>query len=378
MLSIGRGVGSVYRLPLRRRKYGIILSMSTDHNIPDVDTGIPGGAVSLYGGQDGLDDFPVLKAFQQYVDAEQAKARKRMIQLCIFFAVLMSVVIGIFVTLIIGITNRNQALNDRLVEQALKDRQPVVMPQPAAPSAGEEALRAMADSMSNMQKQLIEQQSRLAEQQLKLAEQAVKNAAAATAAAPQPAPPVAHPASNPNAEQSAAKAAEEKLKSAREKLKAEREAIAKERESLRMQEIELQRRRLYPELYDENGRLLPPRPQVAKPQAAPVQPQPAAPAAAKQDEDDDMSEIYAAIEKEANAIGGTGTERPEPIDDGAITYFQEEPEEAPKPKAAKPKPAKQQPAKQQAAKPKAKKPAKQEPAGKADESAASGWRIPLD
>lgn len=350
--------------------------MSTNHNIPDVDTGIPGGAVSLYGGQDGLDDFPVLKAFQQYVDAEQAKARKRMIQLCIFFAVLMSVVIGIFVTLIIGITNRNQALNDRLVEQALKDRQPVVMPQPAAPSAGEEALRAMADSMSNMQKQLIEQQSRLAEQQLKLAEQAVKNAAAA--AAPQPAPPAVHPASNPNAEQAAAKAVEEKLKSAREKLKAEREAIAKERESLRMQEIELQRRRLYPELYDENGRLLPPRQQAARPQAAPAQPQPAAPAAAKQDEDDDMSEIYAAIEKESKAIDGAEAARPEPVDDGAITYFQDEPEEAPKPKAAKTKPAKQQPAKPQAAKPKAKKPAKQEPAGNADESAASGWRIPLD
>ena len=28
-------------------------------------------AVSIYG-QEGLDDFPVLKAFQQYIDAEQS------------------------------------------------------------------------------------------------------------------------------------------------------------------------------------------------------------------------------------------------------------------------------------------------------------------
>ena len=42
-------------------------------------------AVSVYG-QEGLDDFPVLKAFQQYIDAEQIKSRKRMVMLSIFFA----------------------------------------------------------------------------------------------------------------------------------------------------------------------------------------------------------------------------------------------------------------------------------------------------
>ena len=40
-------------------------------------------AISIYG-QEGLDDFPVLKAFQQYIDAEQSKSRKRMIMLCIY------------------------------------------------------------------------------------------------------------------------------------------------------------------------------------------------------------------------------------------------------------------------------------------------------
>jgi hypothetical protein len=40
----------------------------------EVNPGIPPNAVSLYN-NDAMDDFPVLKAFQQYIDAEHAKAR---------------------------------------------------------------------------------------------------------------------------------------------------------------------------------------------------------------------------------------------------------------------------------------------------------------
>ena len=39
-------------------------------------------AVSVYDAGNAMDDFPVLKAFQQYIDAEQAKAQKRMLFLC--------------------------------------------------------------------------------------------------------------------------------------------------------------------------------------------------------------------------------------------------------------------------------------------------------
>ena len=102
-------------------------------------------AVSIYG-QEGLDDFPVLKAFQQYIDAEQSKARKRMIMLCLFFGFLMTIVIVVFMImlreadernqlLLRDATAQNQALNDKLVEFAMKERerQPVVV-QPQAPS----------------------------------------------------------------------------------------------------------------------------------------------------------------------------------------------------------------------------------------------------
>ena len=61
-----------------------------DNPIPGVDQTVPPqNAVSVYS-QDAMDDFPVLKAFQQYIDAEQAKAQKRMTTLCIFFALLMA------------------------------------------------------------------------------------------------------------------------------------------------------------------------------------------------------------------------------------------------------------------------------------------------
>ena len=50
-------------------------------------------AISLFGQATNANDFPVLKAFQEYIDAEQAKARKRMLGLSIFFVVLLVAVV---------------------------------------------------------------------------------------------------------------------------------------------------------------------------------------------------------------------------------------------------------------------------------------------
>ena len=90
-------------------------------------------AVSVYQ-QDGVDDFPVLKAFQQYIDAEQAKARKRMLGLSIFFIMLLVAVVVTFTIVMMSVINRNQALSDRLLEIALRERPaqaaPVVVQQP--------------------------------------------------------------------------------------------------------------------------------------------------------------------------------------------------------------------------------------------------------
>ncbi len=82
---------------------------------------------------DGSNDFPVLKAFQEYIDAEQAKARKRMLGLSVFFIILLLVVVVTFVLVLTTVVNRNQALSDRLLDYALRERsQAAAAPQPAA------------------------------------------------------------------------------------------------------------------------------------------------------------------------------------------------------------------------------------------------------
>ena len=92
-------------------------TIESDDAIPRSD----GTVLSLIG-QNAENDFPVLKAFQQYIDAEQAKARKRMLGLSIFFIMLLVAVVVTFTIVMMSVINRNQALSDRLLEIALRER----------------------------------------------------------------------------------------------------------------------------------------------------------------------------------------------------------------------------------------------------------------
>ena len=92
-------------------------TIESDGAIPRSD----GTVLSLIG-QNAENDFPVLKAFQQYIDAEQAKARKRMLGLSIFFIMLLIAVVVTFTIVMMSVINRNQALSDRLLEIALRER----------------------------------------------------------------------------------------------------------------------------------------------------------------------------------------------------------------------------------------------------------------
>lgn len=189
-------------------------------------------AVSVYGGAgDALDDFPVLKAFQQYIDAEQAKARKRLLVLGVFFGVLMLAVIAIFVVLLVSVSSRNQLLNDRLVEFAMKERgatAPVVV-QPPQDSA---AVLAFTTKLEEMQRKLAEAQTK--------ADKAVAEAVASRAAQ-QAAADAAKPKA-PTAEELEI----QRLKAA---LAAEKEKVAEEQKRRREEELEAYRRKHYPELY---------------------------------------------------------------------------------------------------------------------------------
>ena len=89
--------------------------------------------LSIVPSEGNTNDFPVLKAFQEYIDAEQAKARKRMLGLSVFFIVLLFVVVVTFVLILTTVLNRNQSLSDRLLDYALREREktPVVQQMPA-------------------------------------------------------------------------------------------------------------------------------------------------------------------------------------------------------------------------------------------------------
>ena len=209
--------------------------MSPRAEMPEIDPEIPEHAVSVYGQSDGAyEDFPVLKAFQQYIDSEQAKARKRMLLLCAFFGGLMFVVISVFVVLLIGASSRNQMLNDRLVEYAMKDRdsRPGLLPadRPAQESS---AVLALTAKLEDLQKKLAENQAATA-----------KIVSDATARAEQAAAAESAKPKGPTREE---------LEIARLKalLAAERERMAVAREKQRQAELEEYRRKHYPELYEK-------------------------------------------------------------------------------------------------------------------------------
>ena len=201
--------------------------MNTPTGMPGIDAEVPENAVSVYGQSDAYEDFPVLKAFQQYIDSEQAKARKRLILLCAFFGILMFVVMSVFVLLLVNVSSRNQALNDRLVEFAMNDRAQrgsAVVVQPAQDNS---ALLNLTAKLDEMQKKLSESQSKAE----KIAAETAGHEKQVQAETKGP--------------------TKEELEIARLKalLATEREKQAVEREKQRQIELEAYRRQHYPELY---------------------------------------------------------------------------------------------------------------------------------
>ena len=202
-------------------------------NTNSINPEVGARAVSVYGGAgDALDDFPVLKAFQQYIDAEQAKARKRLLALGVFFGVLMLAVIAIFVVLLVSVSSRNQLLNDRLVEFAMKERGAATAPVVVQPPQDSAAVLAFTTKLEEMQRKLAEAQAK--------ADKAVAEAEASRAAQ-QAAADAAKPKA-PTAEELEI----QRLKAA---LAAEKEKVAEEQKRRREEELEAYRRKHYPELY---------------------------------------------------------------------------------------------------------------------------------
>ena len=206
-------------------------------------------AVSVFGQGGSPNDFPVLKAFQEYIDAEQAKARKRMLGLSVFFILLLVVITITFTVVMMSVINRNQSLSDRLLDIALREKapaQPVVTVQSPAPAPVVQPVVQPVvhqPSQEDALKPVVEEIGKLTAALVKAQQQPVPVA--------QPAPVVVttspQPVVQPAAESAELMRLREELRREREERKAEKEA--KEKEEKRQAEIEAHRRRLYPEYY---------------------------------------------------------------------------------------------------------------------------------
>jgi len=102
------------------------------------------GLVAMYNAAShaNAESFPVLKAFQDYIEAERAQARKRVMQLSVFFAVLMGVVVTGFLTAGMFMLRNMSDVQTKLLDVALAAKethvpqpQPVVVSAPVAPPA---------------------------------------------------------------------------------------------------------------------------------------------------------------------------------------------------------------------------------------------------
>lgn len=257
--------------------------MNTDNA---ANSGIPANAVSVYGQDGAMDDFPVLKAFQQYIDAEQNKARKRMVTLSIFFGVLICAVVAVFMVVLLEVSRRNQALNDKMVEYAMRERDRQASEAVAArqQNAAQEAastaaaVKALTETLASMERRMEEQNAKTAQAVAQKAEE---------------------PSPGQIDRERKMRESEEKLIKARALLDAEKKMLEEEKERLRKEEVERQRRRLYPEYYGEAP--------AAKPRQD-AQPQQQAPSRQprRQITDDDIADIL----KEAGSSAADQDETP--------------------------------------------------------------------
>ena len=111
--------------------------------------------VSMHNAAAQGDAFPVLKAFQDYLESERLRARRRMTTLSVVAAVVTVALIGAFALIWLSTMKGMQDTNRQLLDAALKRANaeppaPVVVQPPPQPSATETA-KAIAEAVSRAQ-----------------------------------------------------------------------------------------------------------------------------------------------------------------------------------------------------------------------------------
>ena len=124
-----------------------------------------GGMVAMYNAAShaNAESFPVLKAFQDYLEAERTQARKRVIQLSVFFAVLMCVVVTGFLTAgvfmfrnMMSMQTNMSTMQTKLLDVALANRTapapapaPIAQPSPVLEESAKQVSRATTELQSS-------------------------------------------------------------------------------------------------------------------------------------------------------------------------------------------------------------------------------------
>ncbi len=196
---------------------------------------IPETALSIYNqSNEGMDDFPILRAFQQYVEREQEKSRRRITTITIVFLIVIAGLCGVFFYMIQASSMRNQTLSDRLVEYAMQEadrRAAAIQSQSPKEDASIAAISALSAKIEEMQNKMIEKlqnsPSAIESRATSPAEIEIAKAAAAQAE----------------------KAAKE-IQALKAKLAAEQRKTESTPRSPSKEEIEAYRRKYYPELYE--------------------------------------------------------------------------------------------------------------------------------
>jgi hypothetical protein len=99
--------------------------------------------------QGDANSFPVLKAFQDYLEMERQQARKRLVTLTVFFVSLMTLVVTGFIIAFIFMFGNMAKREDRLLEVALQQKkEDAATPTPAALAAQQAAREFQAAAMN--------------------------------------------------------------------------------------------------------------------------------------------------------------------------------------------------------------------------------------
>ena len=112
---------------------------------PDIDA--TGALVSLHHAatQSGPDSFPVLKAFQDYLDSERRRASRRVALVTSLFAGIVVIVIGVFLTAGIVMFGYMKEIQDNLWRKLEVQTAAAAVPTPAVSTEGTAALVAAED-----------------------------------------------------------------------------------------------------------------------------------------------------------------------------------------------------------------------------------------